>query len=301
MPQGICLLCEQDADLQLSHVVPAFVYRWLRDSSGKGHLRSSANPNLRVQDGPQEYWLCLACEQQFGVYERSFANQIFHPFIKDQSGKLPYGDWMLKFCVSVSWRVLRHHLTRGLRDKVDGPRQAALDKAEEKWRKFLLGQEPHPGDFRQHMLPFDRIERTNTDVPPNINRYITRAIMIDAPYGDESLYIVSKLGRFFIIGVVLEPKPVGWRGTKINANAGVVAPGDYVIPAGWWTYTMRKAVESAKSLASMSELQKDKVEKAFRANADRYSSSDAFHAMKADVDMFGSMAFHAADFVIDDD
>ena len=41
----------------------------------------------------------------------------------------------------------------------------------------------------------------------------------------------------------------------------------------------------------MSDAQNEKVDKAFRQNTDRYVKSDAFAAMNADVNMFGSDAF----------
>jgi len=58
MPRGQCRLCQADADLQLSHILPAFVFRWLRESAGGNPIRNTSTPNLRVQDGLKRYWLC---------------------------------------------------------------------------------------------------------------------------------------------------------------------------------------------------------------------------------------------------
>jgi len=46
-----CAFCGEHKDLKVSHVLPAFVFRWLRGRSGSGHLRDTDNPNRRVQDG----------------------------------------------------------------------------------------------------------------------------------------------------------------------------------------------------------------------------------------------------------
>jgi hypothetical protein len=51
VPKGRCRLCGVESELQLSHVLPAFEIRWLRESSGSGHIRTAMSPNLRVQDG----------------------------------------------------------------------------------------------------------------------------------------------------------------------------------------------------------------------------------------------------------
>jgi hypothetical protein len=44
MPKGRCRLCYAESELQLSHILPAFAIRWLRDSSGTGHVRRSDSP-----------------------------------------------------------------------------------------------------------------------------------------------------------------------------------------------------------------------------------------------------------------
>ena len=57
-PPGQCRLCGAVSELQESHVLPAFIYRWLRDTSANGHMRSGEMPNKRIQDGHKRYWLC---------------------------------------------------------------------------------------------------------------------------------------------------------------------------------------------------------------------------------------------------
>jgi len=53
--EGSCRLCSRARELQLSHIVPAFVYRWLKDLSGTGFLRFGKNPNRREQDGLKDF------------------------------------------------------------------------------------------------------------------------------------------------------------------------------------------------------------------------------------------------------
>jgi hypothetical protein len=65
---GTCAFCGEHKSLKDSHVLPAFVYRWLRTRSGTGHIRNTENPNRRVQDGLKFPWLCGDCESQFNRY-----------------------------------------------------------------------------------------------------------------------------------------------------------------------------------------------------------------------------------------
>src|SRR5712675_772123 len=94
-----CRLCGESRHLQESHVIPAFVYRWLKETSATGYLRFGQTPNKRVQDGCKERWLCADCEQRLGVWEAQFATKVFYPLSQDGGGQICYREWMMKFCI----------------------------------------------------------------------------------------------------------------------------------------------------------------------------------------------------------
>ena len=102
-----CRLCrDSHAVLEKSHVLPSFVYRWMKASGGR-FLRTAVVPNRRVQDGAKRRWLCRKCETRFNSYETWFAKQVFHPFL--QSAKpmaVRYTDELYRFALSVLWRCL---------------------------------------------------------------------------------------------------------------------------------------------------------------------------------------------------
>ncbi len=60
-----CALCEQAAPLEVGHIVPAFVVKWVKQTSATGYLRLGASPNRREQDGFKVPLLCGACEDRF--------------------------------------------------------------------------------------------------------------------------------------------------------------------------------------------------------------------------------------------
>ena len=80
-----CRLCGDKAELRDSHVVPAFVARWIKDTSATGFLRSFNQPNRRVQDFKTERLLCQRCEQRFSSAEDQFSRLLFCPFHDGQS------------------------------------------------------------------------------------------------------------------------------------------------------------------------------------------------------------------------
>lgn len=291
MPRGTCLLCDRDADLQLSHILPAFAYRWKRETSGNGHLRLGSQPNLRVQDGLKRYWMCADCEGRIGKSETLFSKHMFYPYTESSGGRFWYSRWLMRFSTSLSWRVLRFYRDEiGLNDW-SAESLALVDKAELVWREFLLEKREHPGICQQHMLPLDRIENATADLAPNINRYLMRAIDMDICRGGESIFIYSKLGRFIFLGFINEPNITHWRGTKVHANEGLLEPRKYVLPSQFLDYINDKARKMAAVAGTISEKQQAKINTSFVANADKVAGSDLAEAMMADIAMFGDDAF----------
>ncbi len=193
----VCALCQEIRPLRLSHIIPAFVFRWLRDTSGGGYLRFGANPNKRTQDGFKIDLLCDDCEQNLNKWETLFANRIFFPYMLDANQKFNYNDYLARFCVSVSWRLLQYFMQDIGYNSIIKEFKDDIDTASGQWRNFLLSKSPHPGRFEQHLLPVDAIESANGLNPPtNINRYLMRSVEIDMVKSNHSLMTYVKMGRF---------------------------------------------------------------------------------------------------------
>jgi len=145
----ICALCRQERELRCSHIIPKFVYTWLKESSGTGFLRFSPNPNQRTQDGLKKDFLCGDCEVLLSKFETEFANNIFYPLHKNEQLRLSdgpwfrYKSWCMKFAVSVSWRCLMVAREFGLKHFSETQR-LLTDQALETWRGFILGKPKIP-------------------------------------------------------------------------------------------------------------------------------------------------------------
>jgi hypothetical protein len=201
---GQCRLCGNDAVLQDSHIMPAFVYKWLKATSATGYLRAADEPNLRVQDGQTRPWLCAGCESRFNKYETQFASEFFHAFDENPSSRLRYGRWLLKFCVSLSWRQLLIRLEDGVLENEKSELLDAARAALQSWAAFLLDETPHPGRFEQHLLPLGAIEEHSVkDMPANFNRYILRVVSMNViSVGGKEVLSIYKLGPLAIIGFI---------------------------------------------------------------------------------------------------
>lgn len=203
----VLALCRQVKPLERSHIVPKSVFRWLLETSA-GQLRMSDTPSRRVQDGPTLQLLCRDCEARFSAWERQFANEVFLPFHKDgptSRRRYRYGHWAPKFAASLSWRNLQH-LRRKAPEELNLPASilAKLGEAEETWRRFLLGELPHPGEFEQHVYPCRGIARIDPVPPwlsPQLNFYILRSVDLQYITDDEDFFATyTELPGFFVLG-----------------------------------------------------------------------------------------------------
>jgi hypothetical protein len=286
---GTCAFCGEHKSLKDSHVLPAFVYRWLRTRSGTGHIRNTENPNRRVQDGLKFPWLCGDCESQFNRYETPFATKIFHPWHSGEY-QLAYEEWLLKFCVSVSWRVLKFARGRNKNAPYSNVQQTLMDSAEVRWRAFLKDEVPHPADFEQHLLIFDIVESTNIpNLPTNFNRFMTGAVTLDIVGSERSVMTFAKLGRFMIFGMI-QKGPNQWDGTKIHVKRGLLKPSQISVPAGLLDLFREKAENAATTMSSISSVQRAKIDKHILDNLDAFAESDQFASIRADAAMFGEHA-----------
>ena len=100
-----CRLCEDTRELQNSHIIPRFVIRWMKKTGPTPFLRKVVDPDTRIQDH-HEKPLCKDCEQTLSNWEGKFAAQVFYPHVREEKKEFEYDEWLYKFVLSVSWRLL---------------------------------------------------------------------------------------------------------------------------------------------------------------------------------------------------
>jgi hypothetical protein len=287
---GTCGLCDNKARLHQSHVIPAFVFRWLRDTSATGHMRHAKNPNKRVQDCEKFPWLCSECEALFNSFETPFATNVFYPYVQNPAIIVNYGAWLSRFCTPISWRVLRHiREETSLSNLTEAHRELAF-QASEVWADFLLGRKPSLGRFVQHILPFDAIrEHSLPTMPNNMNRYLLRAIDIDVASGKTVAFTYAKMGRFAVFGTIQSGK-TKWQGTRVFTDGGRFGPRQYHLPHNLFEFLGDKAKRYAELTAKISDTQFKKIQDELMKNPDRVRNSDAIRAVLEDERLFGTNA-----------
>ena len=286
----LCKLCNKKYKLEQSHIIPQFLYKWLKETSATGYLRFGRNINKRAQDGFKENLLCRNCEDLLSKWETDFANKLFYPLVNKKKSSFEYGSWFLNFVVSLSWRSLIYSKRVGLSHFSDIQKQES-DLALEVWRKFLLGDIKQLDKYQQHVIPIDIVSDSSMpNLPTNINRYFLRSIAIDPIATESQALVYIKIPYFiFIGGIQFDPKQ--WINTTIQTNKGIIGSNKYTVPQSLGDYIIDKAKRVSEIQKKMSERQKSKIEELILNDLDRVSKSETLKAMYADVEIFGNDVF----------
>lgn len=286
-----CALCHGDGPLCESHIIPSFVFDWLRESSATGYIRVGIAPNRRVQDGPKARLLCAHCEARLSVWEKKTAECLFKPYHRDTSTVVAYESWLVKFCASVSWRVLFVYRVSGLRN-FSADQLALVDQALAVWSDLMFDRVTNPGEFELHLLPLDVIEAAEgCDLPPNMNRYLARAVQMDAVRSPSSAFVYAKMCKIVVLGFMQMRDPRKWQGTRVAIKRGTLKSGSSVVPVGFCQFLIDCARGMSRMQAALSKRQKTKIAETMRADIDRTAQSESFTAVSYDVEMFGDRAF----------
>lgn len=289
---GKCRLCDEEKSLQESHIIPKFIFKWLKDTSATGYLRKSNNINKRVQDGLKQPWLCTSCEQRISKWEKYFADKIFYPLVTGVE-KVGYNQELLKFCVSISWRTLQYyneissllHLNDELRVKM---KECLLE-----WKNFILGNISSPGEFELHFYNFNiQIFNTNHKLPRNIHRYLQRTVHIDVIATSITALVYVKLPNFILTGYIKLPNRSEWRETRVCVNNGIIAPKEMIsFPSQLWEYIMNKAEKLDLANNLLSGNQKEKIKEVYQKNITKVVDSRTFESLLKDINLSGEHEF----------
>jgi len=281
-----CALCDRLSEpKERSHIVSKFVYEWLKDTSATGFMRFGPHVNRRDQDGIKDYFLCEQCEDRFSSYETIFAREVFHPFTQDNSVCVDYDEDVLKFAVSASWRVLAYGKEKRGLSHFRGRHGGAVAETLSTWRNYLLGFSSEIGRHEIHLLPFcGVIDCTGADVPPNLNRYLRRAVEIDVTVSDATAFTYCKLGPLMLIGLIEYPDLSHWQNTRIE-KIGQLAPGITASPALCREYIFTRSRRLEELERALSEKQLRKIGESYNKNREKFETSDTYRATVLDIEL----------------
>lgn len=226
-----CKLCGSNEKLEISHILPKFIFRYQKKTSPTGFIRTTENPNKTVQDGIKTEFLCGKCEDILSVWETKFANEIFYPYQNNPAVKIEYGKWLSKYLASVSFRVLSYHHHNNMLSHFDDEMLNCVPTAIDNLCNFILDKNPHPKEQRQLLILLDTLNpQTSTFISQDFNLYLSRAIDIDIITNDSDSFIYIKYLKFLQLCPIKLKTNKGWKTARINNSQGVLQPQNQELP-----------------------------------------------------------------------
>jgi len=193
-----CALCNEIKELQLSHIIPKFVGRYLKNTSIED-IRITENPNDIIQDTEKYYLLCHDCEERFSKTEKYFADNVFYLFKNKNQKEFEYDKRLFYFITSLSWRSLYLDICEHVKNgdwNLDI--LETMIAAEKVMREFLLDNRKDIGNIEHHILFFCEIEQMNFSAP-SPHATINRMENSYTAYCDKNIFTISNLMGIIIV------------------------------------------------------------------------------------------------------
>ncbi len=215
----ICKLCEQKKALKESHIIPKFVFRWMKQTGGK-YIRKADNVNKRVEDGVKQYLLCNDCEGFFSKLEDKFARDIFYPFSNRNITTFKYDKDLFRFSISVLYRILL--VNHNINQSFDNIHFNELLKAENEWRNFLYHNQKLE-IFKKIHIYFASDELIKNVIPTKrfLNFYL-RGVDGTIVSSIKTCIVYVKMARIILIGEIKGFDNSEMKNTLINLVGGEI-------------------------------------------------------------------------------
>ena len=227
MINKMCALCSNTAKLEKSHIIPKFVFKFLKKDSFTGRMRVTAEPNKAVQDGEKVDLLCDECESIFQKVETYFSNKVFRPYKLGEFKELKYEDSKIfDFITSVNWRILYAELNVNLNSKENSfnSRQLAiLQRDEEIMRNYLLGKRKDLCNIENHLFFSDKVTGMGVlekDLLSVAKESVQGYVVSSAD--EKSFYVLTNLLGVYIITILKRSKKEVWKNTYIKKDGGKI-------------------------------------------------------------------------------
>lgn len=283
MANGTCHLCRSFGSLRQSHILPAFVARWLKKTSATGVLRRGSMPNRPVQDTLKIPLLCDDCERRFCKWETEFYQRVFLPWHSRKPASGSYGPWLHQFLVSLVWRIASVEMNRD--GRVPNRLRPGVERALGEWRSVLMGPGLPAKGSDVHLVFFrESLEDPDDILPDHWNHYLARCVGFKIANDQRLCAAYVKLPGMAAWGCISPRRPRGWHGTSIQ-TAGVLAPQQKVVNLFFLATWVEHSWTSEDILSRRSPRQLKRAREAMVRNPARTHASESWRASQADAEL----------------
>ncbi|PHQ44027.1 hypothetical protein Z052_00915 [Halorubrum sp. C191] len=208
----------------------------------------------------------------FSDFEREFASNIFYPHINKYEATFEYEEWLQKFVMSVSWRLIVSELSEV--DGMEPYHRSAFYDAEEIWREILTGNLSLSSDpFSHHIFFLNDVvpDETAEDLPDKWEFYINRGID-GTPILGKQTAIYFKFPQIICISCIQPPEDPEIKDTKIE-QTGEIGPPQEIGP-DWGTFLVNRAEKVTSR--DVSESEQKKIKDRMLDDLERVAESESF-------------------------
>lgn len=270
-----CKLCGRPEELQLSHIIPKYVYRWMK-KTGPGRFRLIGKINKPIHDGFKEYLLCKDCEGLLAQKEKWFKDNLFDKYLNASETYFNNDPDLLYFAISIAWRVLIY-----FKDSGDNYRhKVKYDQAEKEWRLFLLNNQPLNNFKDIHLVFVPENLKLDNEVK-NAYSYFYRAVDIEIAENDDKAFVYAKFSRFILIGEILGINESEYIGTNISQLSTIGC--EQEINDGYFIDYLYSRVINMKSYYDLSLKQQKQNDLFYIDKMDQLRNSDYWNILKRDI------------------
>ncbi|WLR52488.1 hypothetical protein LC040_06180 [Bacillus tianshenii] len=281
-----CALCNKDTTLELSHIIPKFVYRSMKKNSPTGNMRLMSEPNRKIQDGDKQQMLCGECEDLFNQDETTFANTIYHKYQSGTLQEFEYGPWFNRFITSVNWRNLYLDIIGFVSEQnIDPFRLDVLIHAEKVMRGYLLGESQDLRDIENHVFFFNPIETASEDMADlNLHTVFGGSVFgyTFISHDHDSYYVFLNLQGLVLVTIIKSARQESWNNTLVHKEGRFDPNKPQHITSPLFSEFEYLAQERKKSMEQMSNKQREKIIEGIKKDPERFKNSKAYERMLND-------------------
>ncbi len=265
-----CELHNGEAELCESHIIPKFVYDWMK-KTGTGRFRQLGRLNLPIQDGIKKYMLCKDCEDKFSKYEKWFREKVFYPYLNNNEFVVKNEKELKYFIVSVLWRVLKLFKDDGnnYNFKVD------LDKAELEWSKYLLFDMPIVNYDNFHLI----LINSDYFIEEKSDFYFSKAVDIEIAENENICFVYAKFSRFILIGEIIGLNENSFQYTNLAIQSDFNSENQMINELLIFEF-LKNRVSNIKGFDDLSEKQKVKNNEYYKNKLNSLSNTDYIRILK---------------------
>ncbi len=273
---NICKLCYQEKELRKSHIIPKFVYQWMK-KSGPGRLRQQKQFEIPIQDGTKERLLCGECENKLAVWEKWFSENVFIKYLDGTKSEFHNEKKMKLFTISILWRVLTVFIDDG--NEYTFPNE--LREAQSEWRRYLLDNIDLKKFANIHLFFIPENLIIEGDLK-NIHTYFHRSVDTEIAENKSKSFVYAKFSRFLFIGEIHGFAHKDLVNTNIFKN-DVMQPKNQEFNDQDVISFMVHRASGMKAYSDLSPVQQQKITKYYQEKTQDILNSDYWKVRKKDL------------------